>query len=345
MDRSAPPAGRTVSPGAWSSPMVSGSRASARPAGAARAHCWQAGHTSLDQASSLQPAATALARLSASPSAAGSANPAPHPAMSHQAAGTRIWSPMTQCSVIATGPVSGSKRATGCRSSRSPSGRRRTGPNPAIRPARRATPDRLACLGKLPELTGPRITWRHGAAHPGRRSPGSGEPAGMSRERAEGLFSTERPATPVCYTPHEPQARMGRQGPGLAATRDPQSRSVTRCGASRPIRCPWRDYANGSCPSAPSAPGKTPSSGTRCWPQQRSTAGPNQTWWQTDDFWQYALFAAGAYYLRRRQPGGRPGGPRMPGPGPAPWPPGAITATARRSRSSRRTVERPVMRI
>jgi hypothetical protein len=46
----------------------------------------------------------------------------------------------------------------------------------------------------------PRITWRHGAAHPGRRSPGSGEPAGMSRERAEDPLFAERPAAPVCYT-------------------------------------------------------------------------------------------------------------------------------------------------
>ncbi len=40
-------------------------------------------------------------------------------------------------------------------------------------------------------------------------------------------------------------------------------------------------------------------------------------WWQTDDFWQYALFAAVA--------GGRAGTPGMPGPSPAPRPPGAIT--------------------
>jgi len=76
---------------------------------------------------------------------------------------------------------------------------------------------------------------------------------------------------------------MGRQGPGLAATRDPQSRLVTWCGgrrllAVRPVR------------------------GRRLYPS-------------------------------RRQPGGRPGGPRMPGSGPAPWPPSAITTTSRRSGS------------
>lgn len=71
-------------------------------AGTGRAR-WQPGHTSLPKASFAQPAETARARLSASPSAAGSANAAPHPAAAHQAAGTRIWSPMTQCPVIATG--------------------------------------------------------------------------------------------------------------------------------------------------------------------------------------------------------------------------------------------------
>jgi hypothetical protein len=62
-----------------------------------------AGHASLPKASVAQPAATARARLSASPSAAGSAKAAWHPATAHQAAGTRIWSPMTQRPVIATG--------------------------------------------------------------------------------------------------------------------------------------------------------------------------------------------------------------------------------------------------
>ncbi|HET6190774.1 MAG TPA: hypothetical protein VFE59_27710 [Trebonia sp.] len=41
-------------------------------------------------------------------------------------------------------------------------------------------------------------------------------------------------------------------------------------------------------------------------------------WWQTDDFWQYALFAAGRLHLRRRQPRGRPGQPGMPRPAPPP---------------------------
>jgi hypothetical protein len=225
MDWPAPPAGRPVPPGAWWSPVLSGPGGSARSAGAALAHCWQAGHTSPAAASSAQPAATALARLSASPSAAGSANPAAHPAVSHQVAGVRIWSPMTQCSVIATGPVSGSKRTTGCRSSRSPSGRSRGGPSPAIRPARRAPPGRLACLGKLPELTGlPLHLAPRCAAHPGRRSPGSGEPAGMSRDRAEDPLFAERPAGPVCYTPMShrlTRAGLDPQCPGDRAGRRP----------------------------------------------------------------------------------------------------------------------------
>jgi hypothetical protein len=46
----------------------------------------------------------------------------------------------------------------------------------------RAAPDRLACLGKLPEVTGPphHLAPRR-ALHSKRRSPGSGEPTGISR--------------------------------------------------------------------------------------------------------------------------------------------------------------------
>ena len=40
-------------------------------------------------------------------------------------------------------------------------------------------------------------------------------------------------------------------------------------------------------------------------------------WWQTDDFWQYALYAAVGLYPRRRWPSRRAGAPGMPGTGPA----------------------------
>jgi hypothetical protein len=222
MDGPAPPAGRAVPPRAWRSPVVSGSRGSARPAGAARARCWQAGHTSLAVASSAQPATTALARLSASPSAAGSANAAPHPAMSHPAAGTRIWSPMTHCPVIATGPVSGSRRTTGGRSPRSPSGRRRSGPKSAIRPARRAAPGRLACLGKRPELTAPphhlgaaarAASWQE---EPRQRGAGRDVP-GTGR----GSLHPERPAAPVCYTPMSHWPARQTRGPARRQSRPP----------------------------------------------------------------------------------------------------------------------------
>src|SRR5256886_8691314 len=53
--------------------------------------------------------------------------------------------------------------------------------------------------------------------------------------------------------------------------------ALTWCRASRADPLPWRDYASGSCPRPPSAAGKTPSSSTRCWPQQPSMAGPNRT--------------------------------------------------------------------
>ena len=51
----------------------------------------------------------------------------------------------------------------------------------------------------------------------------------------------------------------------------------TGAGPAGPTRCPWRDYASGSCPSARSTAGRTPSSSTQCWPQQPSRAGPNRT--------------------------------------------------------------------
>ena len=39
-------------------------------------------------------------------------------------------------------------------------------------------------------------------------------------------------------------------------------------------------------------------------------------WWQTDDFWQYALCGGGRLYPRRRQPSRRAGARGMPGTGP-----------------------------
>jgi hypothetical protein len=56
---------------------------------------------------------------------------------------------------------------------------------------------------------------------------------------------------------------------------------------------------SGSRPRPPSADGRTRSSGTQSWPQRPSTAGPDLldevASWQTDDFWQYAMYAAIAY--------------------------------------------------
>jgi len=46
---------------------------------------------------------------------------------------------------------------------------------------------------------------------------------------------------------------------------------------------------------------------------------------------------------RRRQPGGRAGTPGMPGPGPRPWPPGAITTTSVRSGNGHLTMGRPII--
>jgi hypothetical protein len=177
---------------------------------------WQAGHTSLPEASFAQPAATARARLPASPSVAGSANAVSHPATAHPAAGTRIWSPMTQCPVIATGSISGSDHAAGCQASRSPSARTRTGAGSAPRPARRATPGRLACLGKRPEVTGPRIIWRHAA----RCTVGGG-----ARQRGAGRGIPERAEDPpACKAPDNP----GSLRPARAGTRSPFPQPLER---------------------------------------------------------------------------------------------------------------------
>ena len=49
----------------------------------------------------------------------------------------------------------------------------------------------------------------------------------------------------------------------------------------------------------------------------------------------------GRLHPRRRQPGGRPSAPGMPGPGPAPWPPGDMTTSSGHSGSGHLTVGRP----
>ena len=66
-------------------------------------------------------------------------------------------------------------------------------------------------------------------------------------------------------------------------------------------------------------------------------------WWQTDDFWQYALYAAVAYIRAAASRAGVPGAPGMPGPGPGVWPPGAMTTSSGHSRSGHLTVGRPVI--
>ena len=57
----------------------------------------------------------------------------------------------------------------------------------------------------------------------------------------------------------------------------------------------------GSCPNPRSAACKTTNSSTQSPRRRRSTGGTEPdlldeiTWWQTDDFWEYALYAAVAY--------------------------------------------------
>jgi hypothetical protein len=57
-------------------------------------------------------------------------------------------------------------------------------------------------------------------------------------------------------------------------------------------------------------------------------------YWQTDDFWQYAMLRDRRLHPRRREPGGRPSPPSMPGPQRAPRPPCSITPIPRDRRSA-----------
>ena len=71
------------------------------------------------------------------------------------------------------------------------------------------------------------------------------------------------------------------------------------CGASPADPAPGGN-ASGSCPSAPSAAGKTKKLQYAVLAAAALHGGTNRTclmrcWWQTDDFWQYTLFAAVAY--------------------------------------------------
>jgi len=75
-----------------------------------RAALLAAGHTRRPAASCRQPAPITRARMSASPSAAGSSYRPMQGAISHQTMGLRLWSPSTGRSVMAIGPVSGSPR-------------------------------------------------------------------------------------------------------------------------------------------------------------------------------------------------------------------------------------------
>ena len=123
----------------------------------------------------------------------------------------------------------------------------------------------------------------------------------MSRERAEDLPSAERPAAPVCYTPHEPLACTGRQGawPGRHAgsavtlgdlVRGQPGRSAALGGSTRavPARVHLPRPANTMLRYAVLAAAAL-----------HGGIEPDLldevAWWQTDDLWLYALFAAVAY--------------------------------------------------
>ena len=60
-------------------------------------------------------------------------------------------------------------------------------------------------------------------------------------------------------------------------------------------------------------------------------------WWQGRRLLAVCPVRVGRLRPRDRQPGGCPGAPGMPGPGPEPWPPSAMTTTSGHSRSGHLT--------
>jgi hypothetical protein len=74
------------------------------------------------------------------------------------------------------------------------------------------------------------------------------------------------------------------------------------CGASRAEPLALEGCASGTCPNAPSADGRTPSCSTRSWRGSRPRRDRNRT------------AGGGRLHPRRREPGGRPSPPSMPGP-------------------------------
>ena len=146
-----------------------------------------------------QPAASARARLSASPRAAGSVYSAPQPMKSQQVAGNRIWSPMTQCSVTVRGSSRGSRRAAGWAASASAG--RRANPRSAVRPGQRPTVSDRACLGNVLGLTCPSPNPVHAAQHGNRKSPGSGGPPDMSGRGARAYLVCKNAQWALCVTP------------------------------------------------------------------------------------------------------------------------------------------------
>jgi hypothetical protein len=92
-----------------------------------------------------------------------------------------------------------------------------------------------------------------------------------------------------------------------------------------PIRWPWRGCGSGFFPGVRSVAARGTSFSLLSWPQRALGGGARPdlldvvAWWQADDFWRYALFAAVAYIRAAADRAGARA-PGMPGTGPASWP-------------------------
>lgn len=103
----------------------------------------------------------------------------------------------------------------------------------------------------------------------------------------------------------------GNTFPARSSFRSPRTR-WSGVGPAALTRWPWKGCRSGSCRSAPSTGGKTRSFSSLSW-RRRRCRGEREpdllgevAWWQTDDFWQYALFAAVAYIRATAEQAGVP---------------------------------------
>ena len=143
--------------------------------------------------------------------------------------------------------------------------------------------------------------------------------------------------------PLHPGQRLPRRG-----VRPPSRRTrLTGAGPAGLTRCPWRDYASGTLPEC-TFRGRENTKLQYAVLAAAALHGGTEpdlldevAWWQTDDFWQYALFAAVAYIRAAASRAGVPVRQACQDLGERPGPPDAITTSSGHSERGRLTVRGP----